>query len=88
MSVTLAMQIVSNSQFSLSLSLSSQLSVNLSLLEGTNQGVRSLLVDGLTVTKEMLREAQLAYPRTPVSHGPPLKSQDRYNTCACALSRI
>ena len=62
------MQIVSNSQFSLSWSLSSQLSVNLSLLEGTNQGVRSLLVDGLTVTKEMLREAQLAYPRTPVSH--------------------
>jgi hypothetical protein len=36
------------------------------LLEGTNKGVGSLLEAGLHITKEMLRDAQLAYPRTPV----------------------
>ncbi|XP_046893111.1 kinesin-like protein KIF14 [Hypomesus transpacificus] len=60
-----------------------KLSVNLSLLEGTNQGVRSLLVDGLTVTKEMLREAQLAYPRTPVLQSLKSKTLD----LACTLQR-
>ncbi|XP_047442562.1 kinesin-like protein KIF14 [Mugil cephalus] len=36
------------------------------LLKGTDKGVRSLLEESLTVTREMLREAQLAYPRNPV----------------------
>ncbi|XP_039985458.1 kinesin-like protein KIF14 [Xiphias gladius] len=36
------------------------------LLKGTNKGVRSLLEESLTITREMLREAQLAYPRNPV----------------------
>ncbi|KAM6963083.1 kinesin-like protein KIF14 [Aplochiton taeniatus] len=43
-----------------------KLSVAVSLLEGTNQGVRSLQGEGLTITKDMLREAELVYPRTPV----------------------
>ncbi|XP_072245431.1 kinesin-like protein KIF14 [Leuresthes tenuis] len=36
------------------------------LLMGTKKGVRSLLDESLTITREMLREAQLAYPRNPV----------------------
>ncbi|GLD49925.1 kinesin-like protein KIF14 [Lates japonicus] len=36
------------------------------LLKGTNKGVRSLVEESLTITREMLREAQLAYPRNPV----------------------
>ncbi|KAM4548315.1 kinesin-like protein KIF14 [Odontesthes bonariensis] len=36
------------------------------LLKGTKKGVRSLLEESLTITREMLREAQLAYPRNPV----------------------
>ncbi|XP_071342044.1 kinesin-like protein KIF14 [Trachinotus anak] len=36
------------------------------LLKGTNKGVRSLLEESLTITREMLREAQLAYPSNPV----------------------
>ncbi|CAL8252936.1 unnamed protein product [Merluccius merluccius] len=35
------------------------------LLEGTSKGVGSLLEAGLHITKELLRNAQLAYPRTP-----------------------
>uniref|UniRef100_UPI0037E9B30F kinesin-like protein KIF14 n=1 Tax=Semicossyphus pulcher TaxID=241346 RepID=UPI0037E9B30F len=36
------------------------------LLKGTNQGVCSLLEESLIITREMLREAQLAYPRNHV----------------------
>uniref|UniRef100_A0A3B4Z744 Kinesin-like protein KIF14 n=1 Tax=Stegastes partitus TaxID=144197 RepID=A0A3B4Z744_9TELE len=36
------------------------------LLKGTNKGVRSLLEESLTITRDMLRDAQLAYPRNPV----------------------
>nr|XP_029489421.1 uncharacterized protein LOC115109018 isoform X2 [Oncorhynchus nerka] len=40
-------------------------SVVLSLLEGTCKGVHSLLEEGLTISKEMLSDTQLTYPRTP-----------------------
>ncbi|KAF0042007.1 hypothetical protein F2P81_005539 [Scophthalmus maximus] len=40
-------------------------SMTVCLLKGTNRGVRSLLEESLTVTREMLREAQLSYPRNP-----------------------
>lgn len=36
------------------------------LLKGTGKGIHSLLEESLIVTQEMLREAQLAYPRSPV----------------------
>ncbi|XP_043985739.1 kinesin-like protein KIF14 [Gambusia affinis] len=36
------------------------------LLRGTRKGVRSLLEEILAITREMLRDAQLAYPRNPV----------------------
>lgn len=36
------------------------------LLKGTAKGIRSLLKEILIVTQDMLREAQLAYPRSPV----------------------
>ncbi|XP_062279792.1 kinesin-like protein KIF14 [Scomber scombrus] len=36
------------------------------LLKGTNKGVRSLVEEDLTISREMLRDAQLAYPRNPV----------------------
>ncbi|XP_029001602.1 kinesin-like protein KIF14 [Betta splendens] len=38
-------------------------SVVQSLLKGTNKGVHALLEEKLTITREMLREAQLVYPR-------------------------
>lgn len=38
-------------------------SVITTLLKGSNKGVRSLLEESLTISREMLREAQLAYPR-------------------------
>lgn len=41
-------------------------SVITSLLKGTSKGVHSLLEENLTITRDMLREAQLAYPRNPV----------------------
>ncbi|XP_026201774.1 kinesin-like protein KIF14 [Anabas testudineus] len=41
-------------------------SMVLYLLKGTNKGIRSLLEENLTITREMLREAQLAYPRNTV----------------------
>ncbi|KAF1385577.1 hypothetical protein PFLUV_G00109210 [Perca fluviatilis] len=41
-------------------------SVVMCLLRGTDKGVGSLLEESLTITSEMLREAQLAYPRNPV----------------------
>nr|XP_015826225.2 kinesin-like protein KIF14 [Nothobranchius furzeri] len=41
-------------------------SVIFPLLKGTSKGVGSLLEENLTVAREMLREAQLAYPRAPV----------------------
>ncbi|XP_022625012.1 kinesin-like protein KIF14 [Seriola dumerili] len=41
-------------------------SMAMCLLKGTNKGVHSLLEESLTITREMLREAQLAYPRNPV----------------------
>lgn len=43
-----------------------QQSVVLCLLKGTKKGIQSLLEESLTITREMLREAQLAYPRNPV----------------------
>ncbi|XP_027145659.1 kinesin-like protein KIF14 isoform X1 [Larimichthys crocea] len=43
-----------------------QQSAVMSLLKGTNKGVRSLLEESLIIAREMLREAQLAYPRNPV----------------------
>ncbi|KAM6921415.1 kinesin-like protein KIF14 [Xenentodon cancila] len=57
------------------------------LLKGIDKGVRSLLEESLTTTKEMLREAQLAYPRNPDLQS--LKSQtldlaralERYMLC-------
>ncbi|KAM4738851.1 kinesin-like protein KIF14 [Anableps anableps] len=36
------------------------------LLRGTSKGVRSLLEESLAITREMVRDAQLAYPRNPV----------------------
>ncbi|KAM3619744.1 uncharacterized protein V6R79_012946 [Siganus canaliculatus] len=36
------------------------------LLKGTKKGIRSLFEESLIITREMLREAQLAYPRNPV----------------------
>ncbi|XP_032381614.1 LOW QUALITY PROTEIN: kinesin-like protein KIF14 [Etheostoma spectabile] len=41
-------------------------SVVMCLLRGTDKGVGSLLEESLTIASEMLREAQLAYPRNPV----------------------
>lgn len=41
-------------------------SIITSLLKGTNKGVHSLLEKSLTIAREMLREAQLAYPQNPV----------------------
>ncbi|XP_030290003.1 kinesin-like protein KIF14 [Sparus aurata] len=41
-------------------------SVIMCLLKGTGKGIRSLIEESLTITREMLREAQLAYPRNPV----------------------
>lgn len=43
-----------------------QKSIVMGLLTGTNKGIRSLLEEGLIITREMLREAQLAYPRNTV----------------------
>ncbi|XP_078141760.1 kinesin-like protein KIF14 [Centroberyx gerrardi] len=60
-----------------------KLSVATSLLQGTNKGICSLLEEGLIITKEMLREAQLAYPRTPVLQSLKSKMLDS----ACALQR-
>ncbi|KAM4629240.1 kinesin-like protein KIF14 [Polymixia lowei] len=58
-------------------------SVVTSLLEGTGKGVASLLEEGLTITKEMLRDAQLAYPRTPVL----LSLKSKMLDLACTLQR-
>nr|XP_019953883.1 PREDICTED: kinesin-like protein KIF14 [Paralichthys olivaceus] len=41
-------------------------SMTMCVLKGTNRGIRSLLEESLTITREMLRDAQLAYPRNPV----------------------
>ncbi|XP_051233248.1 kinesin-like protein KIF14 [Dicentrarchus labrax] len=41
-------------------------SIVMCLLKGTKKGVHSLLEDSLIITREMLREAQLSYPRNPV----------------------
>ncbi|CDQ64174.1 unnamed protein product [Oncorhynchus mykiss] len=55
-------------------------SVALSLLEGTCKGVHSLLEEGLAISNKMLRDAQLAYPRTPVLQS--LKSKMLDLSCA------
>ncbi|KAM9503582.1 kinesin-like protein KIF14 isoform 2-T2 [Salvelinus alpinus] len=52
----------------------------LSLLEGTCKGVHSLLEEALTISKEMLSDAQLTYPRTPVLQS--LKSKMLDLSCA------
>lgn len=36
------------------------------LLKGTSNGIQSLLQESLVTAREMLREAQLTYPRSPV----------------------
>ncbi|KAF3690792.1 Kinesin-like protein KIF14 [Channa argus] len=36
------------------------------LLKGTNKGIHSLLEESLIISREMLREAQLVYPRNPL----------------------
>lgn len=41
-------------------------SIVMYLLKGTSKGIRSLLEESLIITREMLREAQLAYPRNQV----------------------
>ncbi|XP_040897242.1 kinesin-like protein KIF14 isoform X2 [Toxotes jaculatrix] len=51
------------------------------LLKGTNKGVHSLLEESLIISKEMLREAQLSYPRNPVLQSLKSKTLD----LACAL---
>ncbi|KAG7277203.1 hypothetical protein CRUP_018857 [Coryphaenoides rupestris] len=56
-------------------------STSMCLLEGTNKGVGSLLEAGLRITKEMLRDAQLAYPRTPALQSLKSKAVD----LACSL---
>ncbi|KAM9357515.1 kinesin-like protein KIF14 [Symphorus nematophorus] len=56
-------------------------SIVLCLLKGTSKGIRSLLEESLTITREMLREAQLAYPRNPVLQSLKSKTLD----CAHAL---
>lgn len=43
-----------------------QTSVVLCLLKGASSGIQSLLEESLVTAREMLREAQLAYPRSPV----------------------
>ncbi|KAL1023324.1 hypothetical protein UPYG_G00039250 [Umbra pygmaea] len=60
-----------------------KLSLGLSLLEGTCKGLQSLLEEGLTLSNEMLRDAQLAYPRTPVLQSVKSKMVD----LSCALQR-
>ncbi|KAL2090384.1 hypothetical protein ACEWY4_015072 [Coilia grayii] len=44
------------------------------LLDGTCKGVRGLLNEGLNICREMLREAQLMYPKTQVTYRPPFLS--------------
>ncbi|XP_026179574.1 kinesin-like protein KIF14 [Mastacembelus armatus] len=51
-------------------------SVVLCLLKGTKKGIHSLLEESLTITREMLREAQLAYPTNPVMQGLKSKALD------------
>ncbi|XP_059197955.1 kinesin-like protein KIF14 [Centropristis striata] len=41
-------------------------SVGMCLLRGTDKGIHSLIEESLTITREMLRDAQLAFPRNPV----------------------
>ncbi|XP_035033401.2 kinesin-like protein KIF14 [Hippoglossus stenolepis] len=55
-------------------------SMTMCVLKGTNRGVRSLLNESLTITREMLRDAQLAYPRNPVLQS--LKSKMLDLSCA------
>ncbi|XP_029286383.1 LOW QUALITY PROTEIN: kinesin-like protein KIF14 [Cottoperca gobio] len=56
-------------------------SVVVCLLKGTDKGVHSLLEESFTITREMLREAQLSYPRNPVLQSLKSKTLD----LACAL---
>ncbi|CAG5864166.1 unnamed protein product [Menidia menidia] len=57
------------------------------LVKGTYKGVQSLLEESLAITKEMLRDAQLAYPRNPVLQSLKSKTLDtaqalqRYINC-------
>lgn len=44
------------------------------LVRGTSMGVGSLLEESLSISREMLREAQLAYPRNPVREHKPTVS--------------
>ncbi|XP_010778419.1 kinesin-like protein KIF14 [Notothenia coriiceps] len=53
----------------------------LCLLRGTDKGVHSLLKESFNITREMLRDAQLAYPRNPVLQSLKSKTLD----LACAL---
>ncbi|XP_060934575.1 kinesin-like protein KIF14 [Limanda limanda] len=56
-------------------------SMTMCVLNGTSRGVRSLLNESLTITREMLRDAQLAYPRNPGLQSLKSKMLD----LACAL---
>ncbi|KAK5869767.1 hypothetical protein PBY51_024460 [Eleginops maclovinus] len=51
------------------------------LLRGTDKGVHSLLKESFTITREMLRDAQLSYPRNPVLQSLKSKTLD----LACSL---
>uniref|UniRef100_A0A3P9JEB2 Kinesin-like protein KIF14 n=1 Tax=Oryzias latipes TaxID=8090 RepID=A0A3P9JEB2_ORYLA len=51
------------------------------LLKGSRNGIQSLLEEGMTITKEMLREAQLVYPKNLVLQTLKSKTLD----LACAL---
>ncbi|XP_034035899.1 kinesin-like protein KIF14 [Thalassophryne amazonica] len=53
-------------QHSLELGATGKPPILVPLLKGFNKGVLCLLEEGLAVTREMLRDAQLAYPRNPV----------------------
>ncbi|XP_034560171.1 kinesin-like protein KIF14 isoform X2 [Notolabrus celidotus] len=46
------------------------------LLKGTSKGIYSLLEESLIITREMLRDAQLAYPRNQVLQGLKSKTLD------------
>lgn len=70
-----------------------QKSIVMYLLTGTNKGIRSLLEESLLITREMLREAQLAYPRNTVRNYnlrenlflmiPSLKLSSLWNSILC-----
>lgn len=69
-----------------------QQSVLMCLLKGTDKGIGSLVEESLTITREMLREAQLAYPRNPVrDHNLAVSfviGKLYYNNCTSSLGYV